>query len=135
MLLNTRYEEHHYNSRKITQLQRKFPHVPSDINEVAIITGLRSTYSGKKITKNQAEDLSIKYRTNIDDYLKEAGKGPAAMNIRNMQRREEDRTLDRRTKYIEGKLSKSGTNFVTQQQTDGSTQEITDKTSLGEVII
>ena len=60
LLLNNRYEEHHYNSRKITQLQRKFPHVPSDINEVAIITGLRSTYSGKKITKNQAEDLSIK---------------------------------------------------------------------------
>ena len=47
---------------------------------------------------------------------------------------EEDCTLDRRIKYIEGKLRKSGTTFVTQQQTDIKSLEITDTTPLEKVI-
>ena len=43
------------------------------------------------------------------------------MRICNMQQIEEDCTLDRRIKKIEGEFSKSGTTFFTQQQTDGST--------------
>ena len=57
------------------------------------------------------------------------------MHIRNMQKREEYYNLARQIKYIEGKLRKSVTTFVTQHQTDGRTLEITDKTPLGEVII
>ena len=57
------------------------------------------------------------------------------MHIHNIQVREEDCTLAKRIKYIKGKFSKSGTNFVTQQQTDSSTLKITDKTPLEEVII
>ena len=52
-----------------------------------------------------------------------------------MQKREEDHTLDRRIKYIEGKFRKPGTNFFTQQKNDGSTLEITDKIILEKVII
>ena len=57
------------------------------------------------------------------------------MHIRNMQKREEYYNLARQIKYIEGKLRKSVTTFVTQHQTDGRTLEITDKTPLEEVII
>ena len=51
-----------------------------------------------------------------------------------MQRRE-DLTLARYIKYTKDKFSKSGTTLVTQQQTDGSTLEITDKILLEKVII
>ena len=47
------------------------------------------------------------------------------MHVHNMQRQEEDYTMVRGIKYIEGKSIKSGTNFVTQKQTNGSTLEIT----------
>ena len=57
------------------------------------------------------------------------------MHVRNMQRLEEDRTLDRRIKYIEGKLRKSDTTFVTQQQNYGSTLEIIYKTPLKKFIM
>ena len=57
------------------------------------------------------------------------------MHIHNIQRREEDLTLDIGIKYIEVKFCKSDTTFATQQTTDGITLEITDKTPLEEVII
>ena len=118
---NTQYEKHHYKGQRLTQLQRKFPHVTYDVNEAEITTGLRSVYLGRKVSKNQAEFPSIEYRTNIGGALEEAIKGPSATHIRNMKRIEELLTLDRNIKYIEGKFSKPGTTFITQQQTDGST--------------
>ena len=57
------------------------------------------------------------------------------MHVCNMQRREEDCTLAIHIKYIKGKLRKSGTIFVTQQQSDGRTLEITHKTPLDKVIM
>ena len=57
LLLNTR---HCYNGWQLTQIHQQFPHVTSDVNEVDIITGLQSEYLGRKITKNQAEAMSIK---------------------------------------------------------------------------
>ena len=57
------------------------------------------------------------------------------MHVHNMQRQEEDYTMVRGIKYIEGKSIKSCTNFVTQKQTYGSTLEITDKTPLEKVIM
>ena len=57
------------------------------------------------------------------------------MHVHNMQRQEEDYTMVRGIKHIEGKSIKSGTNFVTQKQTNGSTLEITDKTPLEKVIM
>ena len=121
VLLKTRYDKHSYNGRQLTQLQRKFPHIKYDDNELEIIIGLWYAYLGRKVTKNQAEDLSIEYHTNLVDALEEAGKVPAAMHIRNMQWREEDPTQARHIKYIEVKFRKSGTIFVTQQQTDSIT--------------
>ena len=41
VLLKTRYKEHCYNSRRLTQPQRQFPWVTSNVNETEIITGLR----------------------------------------------------------------------------------------------
>ena len=64
-------------------------------NEVEITKVLQSVCLGMKAAKNQDEALSIKYRTNLANSLKEAGKGPAAMYIRNIQWREEDLTLAR----------------------------------------
>ena len=52
-----------------------------------------------------------------------------------MQRREEDRNIDRRIKCIKGKFRKPGTTLVTKQQTDGSILEIIDKPPLKKVII
>ena len=52
-----------------------------------------------------------------------------------MQRREEEYTITRRIKYIEDKLRKPGNTLVTQQQTNGITLTITDKTPLEKVII
>ena len=72
-------------------------------------------YSGRKVTKNQAESLGIKYHTNLVIALEEAGKFPEDTHISNMKRREEYPTLDRRIKYIEGNLRKPGTSFVIQQ--------------------
>ena len=57
------------------------------------------------------------------------------MYIHNIQRRKEDHTLAGQIKYIEGKFRKSRTTFVTQQQTDDITLEITDKIPLEKVII
>ena len=52
-----------------------------------------------------------------------------------MQRIEEDSTLTRRIKYIEGEFKKPGTTLVTQQQTNGRTLEITDKIPLEKVVV
>ena len=57
------------------------------------------------------------------------------MHIRNMQQQQEDCTMDIRIKYIEDQFRKSGTTFVTEQQTGGSTLDIIDKTPLEKVII
>ena len=113
----------------------RFPHVSFDVNEVAIITGLRYAHSGKTITKNQAEALRTEYCTNLVNDLKEAGKIPASIHICNMQPWEEDCNLDRQIKYTKGRFRKSGTIFVTLQQTDGITLEIVDKTPLEKFII
>ena len=121
VLLKTRYEEHCYTSRKIAELQRQFPHVTSNINEQEIVTGIRSAYSGRKVTNNQAESLSIEYRNNIYDALEEAGKVPSTMHIHNIQQIEEYCTLSIWIKYVEFKFIKSGTTFFTKQQTDNST--------------
>ena len=40
VLLKTRYSEHCYNGQQPTQLDRKFPHVTYDVNEVDIVTKL-----------------------------------------------------------------------------------------------
>ena len=121
VLLNTRYYEHHYNGQRITQLQWKFPHVTSNINKVDIITEIWYAYLVSKVTKNQAEDLSIEFCTNIYDAIKEAVQVPASMHIPYMQQREEDCTLDIQIKYIAGKYRKSSTTFITKQYTDSST--------------
>ena len=92
-------------------------------------------YSRSKTAKNQAEALSIEYCNNLVDAIEEAGKGPAATHVRNIQRREEDRTLARRIKYTERKFRKLGTDLFTQNQTDGRTLEITDKILLEKVIV
>ena len=52
-----------------------------------------------------------------------------------MQIREEEHTLSRWIKYIEGRFSKSGTTLVHQQQTKGRILEITNKMQLEKVII
>ena len=98
VLLKAHYAEHQYNSRKLSQLQRQFPHVTYNVNKTEITTGLQSAYSGRKVAKNQAEALSIEYRTNVTDTQVEAGKGPASMHVHNIQRREEYQTLTRRIK-------------------------------------
>ena len=111
MLLKTQYDKHRCNGQKLTQLQRKFSHITYNVNEAKITTGLLSTYPGSNVAKNQADALIIEYRDNIAYDLEEAGKGPAATHIRNMQIIEEYCTLDRRIKYIKGKFRKPGTNF------------------------
>ena len=40
VLLKTQYEKHHYSGRQLTQLQRQFPHVTCNVNEIEITTGL-----------------------------------------------------------------------------------------------
>ena len=106
-----------------------------NVNKTDIITGLKSAYSGREEAKNQAEALSIKYRTNLTDVLEVAGINPAATHVSNMQRREEYHTIARRIKYTEGKFGKPGITIFTQQQTDGRTMEITDKITIQKVII
>ena len=135
LLLKTRYEEHYYNVRQITQIKKQLPHVISGVDEVAITVGIQPVQSGRKITKNQAEALRIKYCTNLSKSLEESGKYPAATHVRNMQQRQEDRTLARWIKYIEDRFRKPGTTFITQQKTYGSTLVIPDKTLLEKVVI
>ena len=135
VLLKTLYEEHHYNGRWLIQPQYQFPHVTSNINETEITTGTRSAFSGRKSAKNQTEALSIEYCTNLANALEEAGKGPTAMHVRNMQKIEENRNLARQVKYTKGKFRNPDNTLVTQQQTNCSTLEITDKIPLEKVII
>ena len=71
----------------------------------------------KESSQNQVEALIIKYRINLADDREEAGKGPSATHIHNIQRREEDCTLSRYIKYIKVKLVKQGAKLFTQQQT------------------
>ena len=105
MLLKTRYDKHFYNSWRVTQLQHQFTKLTPNVNETEITKGIRSEYSGRKMAKNQAETLRIECCTNLAHALEEAGKGPAATHIINMQRIEEYRTLARRIKYTKGKFS------------------------------
>ena len=69
VLLKTQYKEHHYNKRRLTQLQRQSTQITYKVNETDIIIGLLSEYSGNKAAKKQAEALSIKYRNKIVDAL------------------------------------------------------------------
>ena len=135
VLLKTRYDKHHYNGQQLTQIKYKFPHVTPNTNEAEIKTGIWSEYSVSKVSKNQAEALSIEYCTILSDALEGAGKGQAATHIHNMQRRDEYRTLSRRVKYTKDKFRKPGTTVVTKQRTDGIQLEITDKIPLEEFII
>ena len=52
-----------------------------------------------------------------------------------MQILEEDRTISKWIKYIEGKFRKTGTTLITQQQTNITTLEITEKIPTEKVII
>ena len=85
VLLKDTCEDHHYNVRKLTQLQQQFPHVISGVNEVAIITRIQYACLEIKITKNQSEALRIEYRTNLAYALKEVGTGPSSIHVRNIQ--------------------------------------------------
>ena len=38
--LKTRYDKHPYNSRRLTQLHQKFPHIASNVNEAKVTTGI-----------------------------------------------------------------------------------------------
>ena len=60
VMLKTRYKEHHYNRRQLTQIQRQFTQVLLNVNETEIIKGLQSAYSGMKVAKKKAQALSIK---------------------------------------------------------------------------
>ena len=42
VLLKTQNDEHRYNIRQLTQLQRQFTHVTTNVNETENTTGLRS---------------------------------------------------------------------------------------------
>ena len=57
------------------------------------------------------------------------------MHVHNVQRREEERTLARQIKYINGKFKKAGTTLVTEQQNYSNTLEITEKKTLQKVKI
>ena len=87
MLLKNQYEEHLYNARRLTQIQRQFPHGTSNINETEITTKIQSAYLGRKAEKNQSETLSIKYCTNLINSIEETDKVPAATHLHHMQRR------------------------------------------------
>ena len=52
VLFKNLYGEHRYNGRQVTQLEQQFPHITSDVNEVEILTGLQSTYLGRKVTNS-----------------------------------------------------------------------------------
>ena len=40
VFLKTQHDKHRYSSWRLIQIQRRFPHVKSNVNEVEIITGL-----------------------------------------------------------------------------------------------
>ena len=42
VLLNTRYNEHCYNGRQLTEIQRQFPHVTPNVIDTEITTGIQS---------------------------------------------------------------------------------------------
>ena len=92
-------------------------------------------YSGRKTANNQSQDLSIEKSIDLANALKEAGKVPPSMYVRNIQLQEEDHTFSRKIKYTKGNFIKSGTNFSTQHQTNINTLEITDKAPLEKVIL
>ena len=41
VLLKTRYDEHYYNSWRLNQIQWRFPHVTTNVNEAEITTGIQ----------------------------------------------------------------------------------------------
>ena len=87
VLLKTQYGKHFYNGQWLTQLQRKFTHITYNANEAEITIGIWSDYPVRKVEKNQAEDMSIEYRTNNAYALEEVGKVPASKHILNFKRR------------------------------------------------
>ena len=120
MMIQIRHKVKYYYRWKLTQLLIKFPQALETIDSETIKSGVQIEYQGSKATKLQPTYLSIEHRTNLAAALEDAGKVPTANQVRNMKGREDVRYLSRRIKYIEGKIRKSVTSFVTHTLNDGT---------------
>lgn len=126
-------QQDHYNIRQLIVLQNKLkisynPNLtPEDINKQ-----IQLAYKKRKICKDNAENLSLEYRTQLANAKEAAGEGNAANILRNMNKIEATRRLFRNIRRMEKKISGGCTSKVI-TNVNGIQKEYTDRNAIDKV--
>ena len=128
------YSNHeHYNVRQLIVLQNKLkikyiPNLPPQ----TITDNIKSAYNKRKKCKDNAESLSLEYRTQLAMAKEAAGEGDAATLIRNMNRLEATRRIFRNIRQME-KKSRGGCTSKVTTTINGIEKEYTDRNDIDKV--
>ena len=123
----------HFNVRELIVLQNKLKlaYIPNltilDINQQVL-----AAYKKRQICKDNAENLSIEYRTQLAMAKEAAGEGDAATFLRNMNNLEKTRRIYRNIRRME-KKSRGGCTSKVTISTHGIEKEYTDKDQIDQV--
>ena len=126
-------QQDHYNVRQLIVLQNKLkitynPNLtPEDINNQ-----IQIAYNKRKMCKDNAENLSLEYRTQLANAKEAAGEGNAANIIRNMNKIEATRRLFRNIRRMEKKTRGGCTSKVT-TTINGTEKEYTDRNAIDKI--
>ena len=128
------YEQHkHTNARELITLQNKLK-ITYEPNITIPIINLRikAAYNRRKLCKQNAESLSLEYRTQLALAKEAAGEGDAAVFLRNLNNLENTRRLYRNIRRMEQKSRGGCTSKVT-TNVNGVEQEHKDRTTIDKV--
>ena len=117
----------HTNARELIVLQNKLKlKYISNLSVQEINKNIQAAYKKRKKCKDNAETLSIEYRTQLAMAKEEAGEGDAATFLRNMNNLEKTRRLFKNIRRMEKKSRGGCTSKVTILK-NGIEKEYTDK--------
>ena len=127
------YKNEHSNVRELIVLQNKLKikYIPN-LSPQTINTHIQAAYKKRKACKDNAENLSIEYRTQLAMAKEAAGEGDAANFLRSMNNLEKTRRIFKNIRRMEKKGRGGCTSKVT-SKINGIEREFTDRTAIDQV--
>ena len=124
------------NTRYLIRLQDKLRiEYDPKLSMEEIETNIVKAYERRKLCKQEAESLSMEYRTELAMAKESAGNIKMAVHLRGMNRLEGIRRLFRNIRFMEGKIRGGSTTQVTVTAPDGTVREFTSRSEVEEQII
>jgi exonuclease III len=117
----------HSNTRKIRSLRKKLnlTITPTSIQDAK--EQMNKAIKERKKCKKYAAELQLEYRHRLALAKEEEDNIPAATHVRNLIRQENTRSLFRRIRYLEKKMTNLSTSRITVTSSNGQEQEITQR--------